>query len=85
MTSSMLAQWLLVSLVLVASVVYLAHRQWPEWFALLRRSLVIWALRPVRPAWVRGVGRWLAPAPTVGGLLDGSCGGCSGCGGRTSE
>jgi len=85
MNPSVFSQWSVIALVLLVSVVFLVHRQWPKVFGRFRRSLVIWMLRPMRWAWVRRAGRMVAPVPTVKGFAGGSCGGCGGCGTKSVE
>lgn len=80
MTSGLLLQYVVVALAVALSAGYVARRQWP---GLVRRLCIACAvplLREGQAAWVRQVGRWIAP-PAQGSDGDGDgCGGCGGCG-----
>jgi hypothetical protein len=78
MSAGLLVQWLVVGLLVLASVAWLVAHQWPRAVDRARRALVIWLLRPARAAWMRRLGRVLAPAATVQLGMGGSgCGSCS--------
>jgi hypothetical protein len=70
-----------IAVVIVAVVVSAAHalqRLAPAPLARLRRTLLIFLLRPARPAPLRALARRFAPAPAwQPGATH--CGGCSGC------
>lgn len=80
MSASLLVQWLVVGLAVLASAVQVARLRFPGAVAALRRSLVLFLMRDGRPAWLRRIGRAIAPAPRV--TLP-AAGGCGGCGERT--
>jgi hypothetical protein len=60
----------------VLSAGYVARRQFPQGVRRLRLACAVPLVREDRPAWMRRLGRWLAPASAKGG---GDCGGCNGC------
>jgi hypothetical protein len=76
MSAGLIAQWVLVGLALLASVVHVARVRLPGPVARLRRGTTLFLLREGRPAWLRRVGRAIAPAPRVALPVAGGCGGC---------
>jgi hypothetical protein len=76
MSASLLAQWLLIGLAVLASVVHVARVRFPDAVAAARRALTLFLLRDGRAAWLRRVGRAIAPAPRVALPVAGGCGGC---------
>ena len=76
MDAGLLAQYLIVALIVLASVCVVMRKQFPAATRKLRIALALPLLREGRAAWMKSLGRWIAPAPKSGG--DG-CGGCGGC------
>jgi hypothetical protein len=76
MSAGLLAQWVLVGIAVLASVVHVARVRFPGAVAAVRRSLTLFLLRDGRPAWLRRAGRVIAPAPRVALPAAGGCGGC---------
>ncbi|MGN6512713.1 MAG: DUF6587 family protein [Lysobacteraceae bacterium] len=78
MRAGLLAQYVVVALAVVLSLVVVARKQFPESLRRLRIACAIPLVREGRAAWLQRLGRWLAPPPRLGGGGDG-CGGCNGC------
>ena len=77
MHAGLLAQYVVVALAVVLSVVVVARKQFPEGVRRLRIACAVPLVREGRPAWMRGLGRRVAPAPR---RLEGDgCGSCNGC------
>jgi hypothetical protein len=76
MHAGLLAQYAVIALAVMLSAAFVAQRQFPQGVRRLRVACALPLVREGRPAWLRRVGRWLAPVPATGG---GSCGGCNGC------
>lgn len=72
----LLAQYMVVALAVLASVGVVMRKQFPEATRRLRIAIALPLLRATSPAWLRTLGRWLAPAPKTGGR---DCGGCNSC------
>ena len=82
MNMSMLVQYIVIALAVMLSGGYVMQKQWPEQ---LRRARIVCAiplLRDGRAAWVRSIGRIIAPAPRLAG--EGGCAGCNDCGSASS-
>ena len=77
MHAGLLAQYVVIALAVLLSVVVVARKQFPEGVRRLRIACAVPLVREGRPSWLRGIGRWLAPTPRSPGG-DG-CGGCNGC------
>ena len=77
MDASLLLQYLIVALAVLVSAAVVMRKQFPNATRKLRIALALPLLREGRPAWLRGVGRKIAPPGQVGGK---DCGGCNGCG-----
>lgn len=77
MTAGLLAQYVVVALAVLASVVVVMRKQFPDATRRLRIAIALPLLREGRPAWQRALARKIAP-PGQGGGKD--CGGCNGCG-----
>ena len=72
-------QYAIVAAAVLASAWVVAKKQFPGSVRKLRVALAVPLLREGKPAWQRGLGRWLAPPGSrLGGGKD--CGGCNGCG-----
>jgi hypothetical protein len=76
MDAGLLAQYLIIALVTILSVVIVARSQFPAAIRKLRIAIALPLLRDGMPGWVKALGRRLAPAPRAGGS---ACGGCSSC------
>lgn len=76
-------QYAVVAVAVTLSAWVALRKQFPAAERRLRIALALPLLRPGRPAWLRGVGRWIAPAPAAAGP---GCAGCDDCspGPRTS-
>lgn len=77
MSASLLLQYVVIALAVVLSAWVVAKKQFPGSVRKLRVSMALPLLREGKPAWMRSLGRWIAPAGNGGA---GSCGGCDGCG-----
>ena len=77
MDASLLLQYLVVALAVLASVAVVMRKQFPNATRKLRIAVALPLLRDGRPAWLRALARKIAP-PGQGGGKD--CGGCNGCG-----
>jgi hypothetical protein len=77
MHAGLVAQYVVVTLAVVASVAVVAKKQFPEGLRRLRIACAVPLVREGRARWLHGVGRWLAPAPRIPG--DGGCGTCNAC------
>ena len=82
MNLSLFVQYIVIALAVVASAGYVMQKQWPEQLRSVRISCAMPLLREGRAAWMRSVGRIIAPAPRLAG--EGGCGGCDGCGSSAS-
>ena len=76
MHAGLLAQYIVVALAVLVSVIVVARKQFPEGVRRLRIVCALPLLREGRATWLQAVGRRLAPAPRFAGD---SCGGCNGC------
>lgn len=76
MTAGMLLQYIVVALAVLLSAWVVLKKQAPVATRRLRMALALRLLREERPAWVRALGRRLAPAS----IAANTCGGCGGCG-----
>ncbi len=76
MTAGMLLQYIVVALAVLLSAWVVLKKQAPVATRRLRIALALRLLREERPAWVRALGRRLAPAS----IAANTCGGCGGCG-----
>ena len=76
MEAGLFAQYLVIALAVAISAAVVMRKQFPNANRRLRIALALPLLRDGRPAWLRGLGRWIAP-PGQGGGKD--CGGCDGC------
>ena len=78
MHAGLFAQYLVVALAVLASAAFVAQSRWPAGMRRLRIACALPLVREARPAWVRGVGKWIAPAAATGAATcDPNCGGCS--------
>ena len=77
MEAGLVAQYAVVALAVLASVVVVAKKQFPEGLRRLRIACAVPLVRERRARWIRGLGRWLAPAPRPAGQA--GCGTCNAC------
>ncbi|MCA0395570.1 MAG: hypothetical protein LCH70_15895 [Proteobacteria bacterium] len=76
MDASLALQYALIALAVLASAWAVARKLFPVSVRRLRIAVALPLLRASRPAWLRGLGRRIAPAPSASGA---ACGGCDGC------
>ncbi|HSD18181.1 MAG TPA: DUF6587 family protein [Thermomonas sp.] len=76
MGAGLLAQYLVIALVVMASIAMLMRSQFPAATRRLRIAIALRLLRDGSPAWMRSLGRRIAPVARGGGN---SCGGCDSC------
>lgn len=76
MDAGLLAQYVAIALAVLASVVVVMHKQFPNATRRLRIAVALALLREERAEWIKSLGRRLAPAPLPGGK---DCGGCDSC------
>ena len=76
MDAGLLAQYLVIALAVLASIVVVMRKQFPNATRNLRIALALPLLREGKPGWMKTLGRAIAPAPKTG---DRDCGGCDGC------
>lgn len=76
MDTALLAQYVLIGLAVVASLVVVMHKQFPRTTRRLRIALAVPLLRDGAPALLKSIGRWVAPAAAAGRK---DCGGCDSC------
>jgi len=76
MDAGLLVQYIVVALAVVASSAVVMHKQFPKATRELRIAIALPLLRDGAPAWMKTLGRRLAPAPRGGGA---GCGGCDSC------
>ncbi|WP_140721648.1 MULTISPECIES: DUF6587 family protein [Gammaproteobacteria] len=77
MSGSLLLQYLVIALAVLASAWVVLKKQFPNTARRLRVAVALPLLRDGRPAWMQALGRRVAP-PASGGA--GGCDGCSSCG-----
>lgn len=75
MDASLLLQYLLIAVLVLASGWMVLRSQAPALARRLRTALALAFLREGRPGWLQALGRKIAP-PSKG---KGGCGGCDGC------
>ena len=78
MDVSLALQYAVIAILVVVSVWVVLKKQFPGPLRKVRVALALPLLREDRGAWIRGLGRWIAPATSMDG--DASCGGCNTCG-----
>jgi hypothetical protein len=74
---SLALQYVVVAIAVIVSAWVVFRKQAPNAARRLRIALALPLVREGRPAWLRALGRWIAPVSQ--GAAD-ACGGCSGCG-----
>jgi hypothetical protein len=68
-------QELAVALIVLGSAAYVLHERAPALSRRLRVAIAVPMVRERTPAWMKRMGRWIAP-PRV---TSGGCSGCDGC------
>ncbi|RZA19132.1 MAG: hypothetical protein EOP93_09575 [Lysobacteraceae bacterium] len=76
MDVGLLVQYFLIALAVVASIVVVMRKQFPQATRRLRIAIALPLLREGRPAWMKSLGRFIAPAPRTDGA---NCAGCDNC------
>ncbi|WP_454831358.1 DUF6587 family protein [Pseudoxanthomonas wuyuanensis] len=76
MDTGLLLQYLAIAAAVLISVWVVANKQFPGGMRKLRIALALPLLREGRAAWLRVIGRWIAPP---GRAADTACGGCNNC------
>ena len=77
MSASLLLQYAIIAVAVLLSVWVVAKKQFPGSVRRLRVAIALPLLREGKPAWLRSIGRRVAPATQTGGS---ACGGCDNCG-----
>jgi hypothetical protein len=78
MDPGLIAQYVVVALAVAASAAFVVQSRWPQGVRRMRIACAVPLVRAARPAWVRRVGGWIAPAARGGGAgCDVGCDGCS--------
>lgn len=83
MSAGLLLETLLLALVFFASLLAVWRAVHPDSLRRARTDLALALLAPARPAWIKRLGRWIAPRPRAGTSSPGA--GCGGCGGDSSK
>ena len=76
MDTGLLVQYVAIALAVLASVVVVMHKQFPNATRRLRIAVALPLLREGRANWIKALGRLIAPIPRAGGK---DCGGCDSC------
>ena len=77
MSASLLLQYIAIALAVLASMIFVAKRQFPNAVRRLRIACALPLVREGRPACLRAIGRRIAPPASLTGA--GACGGCDNC------
>ncbi|KAF1717649.1 hypothetical protein CSC74_01605 [Pseudoxanthomonas yeongjuensis] len=77
MSMSLLLQYAIIALAVLLSAWGVAKKQFPGGVRKLRVAIALPLLREGKPAWLRSIGRRVAPATRTSGS---ACGGCDNCG-----
>ena len=77
MTTGLLAQYVVIALAVVASAAVVMRKQFPNVTRRLRIAIALPLLRDGAPAWIKPLGRAIAPPARGAGK---SCDGCDNCG-----
>ena len=75
MTASLALQYAIIAAAVLASAWVVFRKQAPGAARHLRIALALPLVRDGRPAWLRALGKRIAPAPKAAG----GCNGCDGC------
>jgi hypothetical protein len=76
MRVGLLAQYLLIALAVIASLIVVMRKQFPGATRRLRIAIALQMLHEGSPDVLKNIGRWIAPEPAAGGK---DCGGCNSC------
>lgn len=76
MDAGLLAQYIVIAMVVIASLAIVMRSQFPTATRKLRIAMALPLLREGTPGWMKGMGRRIAPMPRGGGN---GCGGCDSC------
>jgi len=76
MSTGLLVQYGVIAVAVMASVLVVMHKQFPQATRRLRIALAVPMLRNGAPGWIRSLGHAIAPTPRAGGK---DCGGCDSC------
>ena len=77
MTTGLLAQYVVIALAVVASAAVVMRKQFPNVTRRLRIAIALPLLREGAPAWIKPLGRAIAPPARGAGK---GCDGCDNCG-----
>ena len=77
MTTGLLAQYVVIALAVVASAAVVMRKQFPNATRRLRIAIALTLLRDGAPAWIKPLGRAIAPPARGAGK---GCDGCDNCG-----
>ncbi len=77
MSASLLLQYAVIAVAVLLSLWVVAKKQFPGSVRRLRVAIALPLLREGKPAWLRSIGRRIAPATRAGSS---ACGGCDNCG-----
>ena len=83
MSGSLLLQYVVIGLAVLASAMHVASSRFPTGVRRLRVSMALPLLREGRASWLRALGRWIAPLPSA--LASNGGGGCNSCGSEGSQ
>ena len=83
MSLSLLLQYVVIGLAVLASAVHVASSRFPAGVRGLRVSMALPLLRDGRGPWLRALGRRIAPSPSA--MANDGCGGCNGCSTGTAQ
>jgi hypothetical protein len=77
MHAGIVAQYVVVGVVVVASGAFVLNSRWPAGVRKLRIACAVPLVRETRPQWMRKLGVWIAPAVRNGAACGDGCDGCS--------
>ena len=83
MSLSLLLQYLVIGLAVLASALHVASSRFPAGVRRLRVSMALPLLREGRASWLRALGRRIAPLPSA--MAGTGCDGCNSCGSGTTQ
>jgi hypothetical protein len=83
MSLSLLLQYLVIALAVLASAMHVASSRFPAGVRRLRVAMALPLLREGRAPWLRALGRWIAPLPSAFAAT--GCGGCNRCGSAATK
>ena len=76
MDAGLLAQYAVIALAVLASAVVVMRKQFPNATRRLRIAIALPLMRDGSPAWMKSLGRFIAPAPRANAA---GCAGCDSC------